>query len=537
MIVHACGAAVRAQEPGGAGDWLLEPRPGVLELHLAHREGGRRDIGVLVVDPGRQALTWEGRPGEGGCAQKLEAPFASVRAVRDTPEGMLRLEILGQPRKKWVFVPLPHAGWLERSSTPVVPRVPVDFGREMRETFSGFDDTGRTGFGFGSFDAPQRRMAPVEVTADVRLAAERVRQALGRRPPPSVALYEALHGRPVDLSVAELLDEPAPLLGRAVRVRGVADPLPRGSGLRLRDEDAELRAVPQPELEALVQSAARDWRGREVEVTGVLSRTAGADAAAVEVVFWEYLAPEAVQAAAVSAPTVSIRELIERCAELTGRTVRVVGRFRGRNLEQDLKQPGPRSAWVIQSGHHAIWVTGHRPAGRGFSLKPELSADTYKWLEVVGRLETQAGVPSLRATSVALSAPAASVLLGPRLRTPAKPEVVFTLPLAGPDPVAADAVFLVQFSTYMDGESFEDRVRLRYGDQPAPSDVIGSARWRYDEAKRTLVVDPGAPLRAGASVELLLLPGIADAWLTPLPAAPGRESDPALLVLRWQVEG
>jgi hypothetical protein len=88
----------------------------------------------------------------------------------------------------------------------------------------------------------------------------------------------------------------------------------------------------------------------------------------------------------------------------------------------------------------------------------------------------------------------------------------------------------------MDGESFEDRVRLRYGDVAGPQGELQTARWRYDEAKRTLVVDPGVALRQGAIVELLLLTGITDAWAEPLPAAPEAGRDDVLRLLRWRVQ-
>jgi len=356
-----------------------------------------------------------------------------------------------------------------------------------------------------------------------------------------VELYEALNGRPVEVTIAELLGDPGLFAGRAVRVRGTAQPLPGGRGLRLVDEGAELRVVPQPELEAVVQSRLREWLGQEVEVAGVLKRATPAPGSGTgpEVAFWEFLGPERGQAAGLEAITVRIRDLLGRPSDLEGRTVRVVGRFRGRNLEHDLPEPGPRSAWVLKSGPHAIWVTGHKPSGPGFSLRPDMARDTAKWLEVTGRVEQWKGVTTLRATSVALTAPATSVLMrGRRLRTAERPEVVFTLPIAGDEPVPPNAVFLVQFSTYMDEESFADRVRLRYGDAPEPESELRSARWRYDEARRTLVVDPGSPLRPGSTVELLLLPGIEDAWGTPLaPGAGAAAAQPVLALLRWQVQG
>jgi hypothetical protein len=293
--------------------------------------------------------------------------------------------------------------------------------------------------------------------------------------------------------------------------------------------------VPQPEIEAVVQSLVRDWLGQEVEVAGVVKRAAApsAEEPTHEVGFWEYLGPEAGDPSADKARTVTIRDLVERPTEFAGQTVRVVGRFRGANLEHDLPAPRPRSAWVLKSARYAIWVTGHGPTGRGFALRSDLEADTHKWLEVVGRLEQKSGLTVLRASSVGLSAPMAGLGLRRRLLTSKQPDVVFTLPLAGADPVPPDARFLVQFSTYMDDESFDGRVRLRYGDTASD---LPRFHWIYDDVRRTLVVEPGERLRAGATLELQLLPGITDAFDVALGPAPD-SADGAARVLRWQVQG
>ena len=142
----------------------------------------------------------------------------------------------------------------------------------------------------------------------------------------------------------------------------------------------------------------------------------------------------------------------------------------------------------------------------------------------MGRLEVQDGVCRLHASAVALSAPASFVGFGRRLVGALQPEVVFTLPLADEDPVATDARFLVQFNAYMDEDSFEGRVRLRYGDVPGPAGELRRMRWTYDDVRRTLIVEPGEPLQAGATVELLLLTGITDAFATPLGSGPGADS-------------
>jgi len=479
---------------GGAGiEWLLEGRSGVLELRLVHDEQRRADGGVLHVDPNRRIVLWEGIPGERGCRQKLEVPFSAVRAVRDEAQGEIRLEIKGQPRDRWLFVPLPHAAWVARLSSAVQNGI----AQGVRDAMVGTDGAPLPVGGFAAFAGPQvrRDVVPLEVAADVRLGVDRMRQALGRAPVPSVELHEALHGPPVEVSIPELLAQPGPLEGRAVRVRGVVEQLPHGRGLVLGEEGGRVRIVPQPEIEAVVRSLLRDWLGQEVEVTGVLKRAMAAadDAPTHEVGFWEYLGPDSGEASADKARTVTIRDLVERPAEFGGQTVRVVGRFRGANLEHDLPPPRPRSAWVVKSARYAIWVTGHGPSGRGFALRNDLEADTHKWVEVVGRLEQKDGLTVLRASGVALGQPMAGLGLRRRLLTSKQPDVVFTLPLAGAEAVPPDARFLVQFSTYMDEESFEGRVRLRYGDAPAGD--LPRFRWTYDDVRRTLVVEPGEPVR------------------------------------------
>jgi hypothetical protein len=535
-VTLGSGAAAGAADERTASEWLVEPRAGVVLLRLVHDERGRTDGGELLVDSNRRILLWEGIPGALGCKQKLEVPFDKVRAVRDEPEGLIRLEIKGEPRGKWVFVPLPDFAWLGQVTSPVT----TGFGQGVTETLTGPDGLPLHVGGSARFAGPQTRAnrVPGEVTTDVRLAVERIRQGLGRRPVPSVELYEALNGRPVEVSIGELLADLDVFMGRAVRVNGVAEPLPKGRGLKLTDEGGEVLAAPQPEIGDLTPALLRDWRGQEVEVAGVVRRRAAAagEPPVPEIVFWEYLGPERVEGPSEEAPTVSIRDLLERPTEFAGKTVRVVGRFRGRNLEHDLKEPGPRSAWVIKSGRQAMWVTGHGPSGRGFALRSDTPQDTRKWIEVVGRPEVWKGTTLLRARAVALTAPAASVIGGPRLRTLGKPEVVFTLPLVGDDGIPPETSFLVQFSTYMDEDSFESRVRLRYGDLPEPQGELRGARWRYDEVKRTLMVDPGAPLRRGASVELVLLSGITDAWATPLLPEPGSEHPGISRILRWQVQ-
>jgi hypothetical protein len=530
LLAAAGGRTAEAPEI----EWLIETGPNVLELRLAHNERRRPDGGVLRVDSNRRVVTWEGIPGELGCRQKLEAPFSSVRAVRDEPDGVIRLEISGQPRDRWVFVPLPHAAWLSRRMSILTTGLRED----QRSVLTGPDGLSMPVGGSAAFAGPQLRedLVPGEITADVRLAATRIRDALGRQAVPSVELYEALNGKPVDTSIADILANAGAYEGRAVRVRGTAELLGRDQWLKLVDEGAEVRVRPQPEVEAVVRSIMGDWQGQEVEVAGLLKRSAttASGGPSHEIAFWEYLGPEPAAGATAEVPTVSIQDVTERPEAFAGQTVRIVGRFRGRNLGHDLPEPGPRSAWVVKSGRDAIWVTGHKPSGHGFSLNPDLERDTQKWLEVTGRVQVARGTVSLRASRVALSPVLKSVWQGPRLQTAERPDVVFTLPLLDEDSPSSNARFLVQFSTYMDGESFEGRVRLRYTGSAGPGGELRRVRWSYDDTRRTLIVDPGEPLRPGASVELLLLPGIVSSYASPLVSASGEASE---ILLRWHVQG
>jgi hypothetical protein len=537
LVAVALGPLAVAEEGAAPerSEWLSENGAGVLELMLVHREPRSADGGVLLVDPNRRVVTWEGIPGERGCRQRLEAPFGNVRSVRDEAFGLVRLEIKGQPRDRWLFVPLPHAAWLVHPASALSGGM----SKEVADSLVGPDGFPLPVGGSAVFSGSQFRtgVVPGEVSGDVRLAVERIREALGRTPAPTVELHEALSGRPVEVSIAELLADPGPLEGRAVRVRGVIELLPDRQGLALGDEGGRLRVAPQPELADVVASVARDWKGQEVEVAGVLRRSASSsgDAPGHEVVFWDYLGPQT--AAAAEARTVTIQELVQRQSELAGQTVRVVGRFRGHDVDRSLSRPRPRGAWAIKAGRHAIWVTGHDPSGRGFTLHPELEADTHKWVEVVGRLEVRDGACRLRASAVALSVPASFVGFGKRLVGALQPEVVFTLPLADGEPVATDARFLVQFNAYMDEESFEGRVHLRYADVPGPAGELRHVRITYDDVRRTLIVEPGEPLRTGATVELVLLPGITDAFATPFGAGEKAEGARAPRLLRWRVEG
>jgi hypothetical protein len=199
---------------------------------------------------------------------------------------------------------------------------------------------------------------------------------------------------------------------------------------------------------------------------------------------------------------------------------------------------------VIKNGAFAIWISGRKPKGDGFSLDTGLKRDTGKWLEVVGRPVTRNGVTYLQAVRVSLGAPPsagtqAQLPSPPPERPKLPPVVVFAIPLDGEAEVSPDARFRVQFSKDRDQASFDGRVLLRYAGPPRPGDRgFADVRLSYDEGRRALTVDPGDNLRPGRDVELLLLPGIADTdGLTLAPRNGGGAGEEAVDVLRYRVSG
>jgi hypothetical protein len=89
-----------------------------------------------------------------------------------------------------------------------------------------------------------------------------------------------------------------------------------------------------------------------------------------------------------------------------GRSLHVVGQFRGANLFGDLPDLAGRDAdaFVVKDGDDAVWVIGKPAAGKGFRLDPRLRGDTRFWLEVEGRLEACGQLTCLRARRIAMAA-------------------------------------------------------------------------------------------------------------------------------------
>jgi hypothetical protein len=381
-------------------------------------------------------------------------------------------------------------------------------------------------------------------------AAAHAQTSYGRDSP-----YDQAYGEPVDVSVSDLDQSPEAYLNKAVRTRGSLD-LETGqrNQFTLRDSlGATVKIVPLEEIREHFQRNQVSMIGRDVEVTGVV-KPMGDDAAAtrrpglarVQIQFWSYLGPPDTppEDALKKAAALSLENLLTSPGQRDGQLVRVVGRFRGSNLYGDLphKSRRARGDWVIKDETFAVWVTGKKPRGKGFDLDPSLKSDADKWIEVVGRPISRAGVTWIQAVQVTLTGPPRSPTVpvpaasaaAERPRVPAV--IVFTMPLDGAEDVGADARFTVQFSKDMDESSFRDRVVLRYAGGARPGDPpITNMTVTYDAGPRTLVVDPGMMLAPGRPLELLLLPGIVDAEGLPLAprAAPAPPGDGIVEILRY----
>ncbi|HEY8148297.1 MAG TPA: Ig-like domain-containing protein [Vicinamibacteria bacterium] len=364
----------------------------------------------------------------------------------------------------------------------------------------------------------------------------------------NVDRYDALYGQPVDVSVDDLVQEPSSYLNRAVRTHGRLE-LGFDSTQRaylLRGMLYQIRIVPVREVQTEWEQVALQMMGRDVEITGVFLETGQVQGAnpAHGVQFWNFTGPpEKEPTGEIKAPEVSLEKLVANPGKRDGQMIRVVGKFRGRNLYGDLPVRTQRTTadWVIKDDLYAIWVTGKKPKGTGWELDSSLKRDTGKWVEVIGKPETVRGVTYIKAVRIQLTTPpTARADVKPPPPPPEKPRkppvVVFALPLDGDVEVAPDSRFVVQFSKDMDENTFNGHVLLRYTGPVLPGDrAFDGLKLTYDRGRRALTVDPGDVLRPRRQIELILLPGISDIdGLTLIPRGTAQKAD-VVDVLRYRV--
>ena len=340
-----------------------------------------------------------------------------------------------------------------------------------------------------------------------------------------------MYGPVVEVSIADLSTAGATAYtGRAIRTKGYFE---RSQSMddrtyRLRDSFGNSVAImPVPDISDSFESETVTLLGKLIEVTGLFEENKGFGAQNADqlrqsgiIMFWKFIVmPDPNEERLKKARQISIQELAASPGRHDGRTIRVIGMFRGHNLYNDLpaKSARKRGDWVLQQADDAIWVTGKKPKGDGWELDPDLKRDTGKWIEVTGKVESKDQVTYIRAERLLLTtAPAETLAKADPTATPpprpkVPPVVVFALPLDGDTEVAGNSRFTVQFSKDMDEASFTGRVQLQYISAPrAGVRPLESVSFAYDPGHRALIVDPGDRLGRGTEVELRLLPGIKD---------------------------
>lgn len=199
-----------------------------------------------------------------------------------------------------------------------------------------------------------------------------------------------------------------------------------------------------------------------------------------------------------------------------GREVKVIGRFRGRNLYGDLPAALAKSKWdfVLQSADGALWVSGVRPRGKGFDLDPSKRVDTGRWLEVSGVVRREGVMTYIEGKSIGLAtapedAPVA-VTLPPRPPQP-PPTVIFSAPIQDDVEVDRAAPVRIQFSRDMNPKSIRDRVRVSYvvpTGAKTPPPPVPPFTATYNDAVHAIEIKFDAPLERFQQVKVELLEGM-----------------------------
>jgi hypothetical protein len=214
-------------------------------------------------------------------------------------------------------------------------------------------------------------------------------------------------------------------------------------------------------------------------------------------------------------PAPTIRAIALAPDRYVEREVRVVGRFRGRNLYGDLAQPLNKDRWdfVLQSADGSIWVTGMRPKGKGFDLDPSARVDTGKWLEVTGVVQRQGGQSWIDASAVRPTAAPSDVpidVVVPVRPSEPPPTVIFTAPVADDTDVPASSPVRIQFSRDLAPTSVANHVRVVYSPATAGGTVPDAPVFtaNYQEGNRSLEIKFAKPLERFQTVKVELLEGI-----------------------------
>ena len=174
--------------------------------------------------------------------------------------------------------------------------------------------------------------------------------------------YDALYGKPVDVAVDDLVQESVAYTNRAVRTHGRLEVSYESTqrGYLLRGLLYQIRIAPVREIATEFEQEALKMMGRDLEVTGVFLEIGSAQQGAqvpYGIQFWNYTGPpEKEPTGEIKAPEVSLEKLVSHPGKRDGQMIRVVGKFRGRNLYGDLPVSTQRTSadWVIKDDLYAI---------------------------------------------------------------------------------------------------------------------------------------------------------------------------------------
>jgi len=224
--------------------------------------------------------------------------------------------------------------------------------------------------------------------------------------------YDNRYGAPVDVTVTDLVQNGQSYEGRAVRTRSqVYFDSTQGQRLYFFQDFSGTRVYLNPVPEASGNWDFESMRivGSDIEITGLFassnSGAQGFNTAAGVITFWKFVeAPREadLKKSLADAVTVTLESLVSRPGKQDGRTVRVVGQFRGRNLFGDLPSSSQKghSDWVIKDDLFAVWVTGKKPKGDGIDLDPSLKRDSGHWVEVIGKVQSHGPIVYIEALKV-----------------------------------------------------------------------------------------------------------------------------------------
>ncbi len=347
---------------------------------------------------------------------------------------------------------------------------------------------------------------------------------------------ESLYGPVVDVSIPDLAFSAESYNGRAIRVKGRVDILAiSGDAFELNEAGARVTIIPI--TRGMNEDQITSLAGQIIEVTGLYSGRAAQSGGQTDqsassvgtIQFWRWLGPPE-KVNKQNAAILSLEQLVGREGKMDGKLIRVVGKFRGRNLFADLPSRSMRTAtdWVIKDDLFAVWITNRKPKGDGFELDPTKRRDSNHWVEVIGRPATKNGVVIIDAAEVTLTPPPtpkadAAPAAPPPERPKIPPVIVFSLPLDGESDFDFSGRIMVQFNNDMDETSFIGRVGLRYEGPPHPGDPgFQSMKVAYEPGSKALIVDPGTPILPGRVLDLVLLSGIVDIDGQPLTRRDGR---------------